>query len=172
MMETKGLLEWMDFSFTTLAQTQTTEKLPVMWKANNADPMLLIGILLGILVVVLSVVVGTLFYQRWKRYNEFIGELKTLDLNPEEEGTLASMVKRYQMDEPVNILFSPRLFDEMASHEILRVLGSSATTKTKQKFIDQVYAIRTRTYHSDWLESTERPAETERDTPLPFDPLP
>lgn len=161
---------WIPSSLTAVAQTK--DKLPVLWKANNVDSMFLLGILLGILTIVLVLVIGTIFYQRWKRYNEFIVEMKTLDLDPDEEGTLAAMVKRFQMDEPVNILFSPRLFDEMASHEIMRVLGSSASADAKQKFIDQVYTIRTRTYHPDWLPSQDQRIEDQEEkTPLPFDPL-
>ena len=126
-----------------------------LWENTGIDPVFVLKILGGIIVFVILLIVATLRYQRWKKYNDFVEEMKALDLDPDEEGTLAAMVKRIQMDEPVNILFSARLFDEMAASEIMRVLGSPAPAKVKEKFIEQVYNIRTRTYHPDWIHSLE-----------------
>ena len=59
------------------------------------------------------------------------------------------MVKRYQMKEPVKVLQSARVFDEMASDEIVRVLCSARSAASKESFIDTVYDIRNRTFHPD-----------------------
>lgn len=122
-----------------------------VFESSSIDSTVLVYSLIGIMFTILMIVFGTYRYKRWKKFKEFETEMKALDLEPEQEGTLAEMVKRYSMDEPVNILFSARLFDEMASSEIKRVLGSAASIKLKQEFIDKVYFIRTKTYHPDWL---------------------
>lgn len=133
--------------FTVISQLESADAL---YRGADGDPYFLIKIMCLLLLLIGGILVITFWYHRWKKYNNFIAEMKALDLNPEEEGTLAAMVKRHSMSEPVNILFSARLFDEMASDEILRVLGSPASAVSKQKFIDQVYNIRTRTYHPEW----------------------
>lgn len=117
-----------------------------MWRTTTVDPVTLIYILLGIAILVSAVIAFIYFYQNRMRYKVFENEMKSLDLDTESEGTLAAMVKRYAMDEPVQILFSPRLFDEMATSEIVRVLASPGSAKAKQNFIDTVYTIRTKTY--------------------------
>ncbi len=124
-----------------------------VFESSSVDSTVLVYSLIAIMITILLIVFGTYRYKRWKKFKEFETEMKALDLEPEQEGTLAEMVKRYSMDEPVNILFSARLFDEMASSEIKRVLGSAASIKLKQEFIDKVYFIRTKTYHPDWLAS-------------------
>ncbi len=127
-----------------------------VFKSSDVDPTFLVYILGGIVALILATIYCTYRYKKWKQFKEFEAEMKSLDLAPEDEGTLADMVKRYSMDEPVNILFSARLFDEMASSEIRRVLGSPASAKLKQDFIDKVYMIRTKTYHPDWLNAAAK----------------
>ena len=68
------------------------------------------------------------------------------------------MVKRYAMEEPVTILYSERLFDEMAADEIQRVIASPASAQAKEQFIDTIYKIRVRTYHPDWCKATGQEA--------------
>ncbi len=126
--------------------------LGVNFFANSpVDPQLLLWILVGIAVLVFSIVYGTYRYNRWRRFKEFENEMKSLDLNPEQEGTLASMVKRYQVGQPVQVLYSSKLFDDMAAAEMERILGSQGSAEAKERFIDTIYEIRMRTYHSDWL---------------------
>jgi len=115
---------------------------------------LFIKLLISLMGIVLLIMFLTYQYQRWRRYRDFVVEMKALDLDPGEEGTFAGMVKRYSMDEPVRILFSPRLFDEMATTEIFRVLGSAGSQEAKEEFINSVYDIRKRTYHPEWRENT------------------
>lgn len=134
---------------------QTDQVLPNIWQNVSAEPGTLLTILGTLMAIVLAIIVGSYKYQRWKKYKIFEAEMKALDLDPQAEGTFAWMVKRYAMDEPVNVLYSARLFDEMASSEIFRVLSSSASAKTKSHFIDTVYGIRTRTYHPEWMNSDD-----------------
>jgi hypothetical protein len=145
-------------AFSTIAQTDQFGEMK-FFVSSNVDPGFVLRIIGVLLFFIILIIVVTLHYQKWKRYNDFVSEMKTLDLDPESEGTLAAMVKRYQMDEPVNILFSARLFDEMATTEIMRVLGSPAPASAKQQFIDQVYNIRLRTYHPEWTPSTEESSD-------------
>jgi len=120
--------------------------------SSAINPEMLLQILVTVTVLILLITFLAYKYQRWKRYQEFLREMKALDLDPNAEGTLAGMVKRYSMDEPVKIFFSVRLFDDMASTEMWRVLGSAGSQKAKQEFIDTLYTIRDRTYHPDWKE--------------------
>ncbi|RJP23055.1 MAG: hypothetical protein C4527_20945 [Candidatus Omnitrophota bacterium] len=113
---------------------------------------------LFILLATFLLVIGSLIYlsycyNRYKKYMEFLEEMQTLDLNPEEEGAFAWMVKRYQMNEPVDILASLRAFDEMACQEIRRVLGSAGSIQSKSDFIDTVYQIRSRTYRPEQVKT-------------------
>jgi hypothetical protein len=157
--------EWFD-SFSPILSgfpVAIAQGLPVdVFKSSDVDPTFLVYILGGIVTLILVTIYGTYRYKKWKKFKEFESEMKSLDLAPEDEGTLADMVKRFSMDEPVNILFSARLFDEMASSEIKRVLGSPASAKLKQDFIDKVYMIRTKTYHPDWLNAGAKEEGIER----------
>ena len=64
---------------------------------------------------------------------------------------MASLVKRYQVGEPVQILYSAKLFDDLATAEMRRILASQGSAEAKEKFINSLYEIRTRTYHPDWV---------------------
>jgi hypothetical protein len=61
------------------------------------------------------------------------------------------MVRRYKVGEPVQVLYSPKLFDDIATAEMRRILGSQGSTQAKESFINTIYEIRTKTYHPDWL---------------------
>ncbi|MFB3789334.1 MAG: hypothetical protein ACE15F_23490 [bacterium] len=127
---------------------------PVMPKfltPTDIDPKVLLW-LLGTLTVTIAVIVYVTYrYNRWVKYKEFESEMKALDLDTGSEGALAEMVRRHNLNEPVNILFSASMFDEMAAEEIRRILGSTASAQQKQERIDTLYNIRTKTYHPDWL---------------------
>lgn len=138
-----------------LAQSQDG-KLPFnTWTPTETDPVTLLSVVGGIVTFIMLIVFGAYQFKKWKQFKTFEDEMRSLDLDPQQEGTFADMVKRYSMDEPVNILYSPRLFDEMASSEMLRVLGSQGSAKAKQQFIDTVYKIRVKTYNPDWEQVAE-----------------
>ncbi len=125
-----------------------------LWKNQSfADPVYVVYFLIGMMLTIIAIVYLAIKYKKWKKFKVFEEELKTLDLDPDTEGTMAGMVKRYAMDEPVQVLCSARLFDEMATSEMLRVLGSPASIKLKEEFIDTVYSIRKRTYHPEWINN-------------------
>ncbi|MFH1738101.1 MAG: hypothetical protein ABIH23_03775 [bacterium] len=129
----------------------------------NTD--VLLYILSGIALLVFTIVYGSYRYNRWRRFKEFEDEMKSLDLNPEQEGTLGDMVRRYQVGEPVQILYSPKLFDDMATAEMKRILGSQGSAEAKEKFINAIYNIRTKTYHPDWIgELAPREASSSADS--------
>jgi hypothetical protein len=137
----------------TFAQDNT---LPQLFKNREIDTAILINFLLIIGVISIVTSVGMVFYSRWKKFKEFETEMKTLDLEPEIEETLANMVKRYSKNEPVKVLFSSRTFDEIASNEIKRVLASPVSAEIKGEYIDRIYQIRTKTYNPDLLESNSQ----------------
>lgn len=129
---------------------------------TTIDPQTLLLFLGGLITIILLIVFAVYKFNKWKKYKVFEDEMRSLDLDPEQEGTFADMVRRYSMDEPVNIIYSPRLFDEMATQEMMRVLGSPGSSKAKREFIDTVYKIRVKTYNPDWdAKSAEAKAEVD-----------
>ena len=104
---------------------------------------------------------GSYLWQRYKKQLEFKMEMEALGLDPRQEGTLTSIVKRYRMQEPMSILLSEQLFDEMATREMIRILGSQASLETKDHYIRELYVIRERTYKRDLEEDS--PSGMEQD---------
>jgi hypothetical protein len=123
-------------------------------RPRTIDPTYVLIFLGGVALIVFILVLLTYYYQNRRRYLVLEDEVKSLDLDNESEMTLVGMVKRFTRNEPITILSSERLFDEMASREILRVLSSPASSRDKQRFIDVVYKIRKRTYHSKFGKET------------------
>ena len=131
---------------------------PVLWAQSNPLPVnffnpksydsttltICLAVLLGMILLVMIV---ALRYKRWRQFNMFLEEMRSLDLDPSSEGTFAWMVKRYRMNEPVKVLRSRQVFDEMATGEIFRVLCSAGTMQAKENFIDTIYDIRKRTFN-------------------------
>ncbi len=121
-----------------------------VFRIQNIDPTLILGILLGIAAVAGVCTYGSYLHQRYRRFKEFNEEMHSLGLDHEQEGTLASLVKRYRMDKPVEVLLSEKLFDEMATQEMVRILATQASMDVKEKYIRELYAIRERTYGKTW----------------------
>lgn len=132
-----------------------------LFKSRNIDPSLVIWPLIIILILLVTIIYSVHRYNQWKSYKEFEDEMKALDLEGEHEGTFVSIVKKYEMEEPVNVLYRPELFDEMATKEIVKVLGSAGSTKAKEHFIDVVYEIRRKTYQSSYYPSSRAEIEDE-----------
>ncbi len=137
-----------------LAQ-QENEIFGNIWRNVGADPTVIMFVLGTLIAIVLAIVIGAYKYQKWKKFKQFEDEMKALELDAESEGTFAWMVRRYAMDQPVDILVSPRLFDEMAASEIQNVLASNASVQSKSRFIDIVYDIRNKTYSPDLKNAKE-----------------
>ncbi|MDP8246495.1 MAG: hypothetical protein P9L94_20615 [Candidatus Hinthialibacter antarcticus] len=121
---------------------------PVVW-----GPYLYIAITVLILLVIISVIYY--FFKRFKKLEEFKNELQSLGLGEEGESTLVDMVKRYAMQEPLDILMSVKTFDQMAIQEIERILASAGSSKAKQKFINLIYEIRLKTYYAELIDANE-----------------
>ncbi|MGC9328289.1 MAG: hypothetical protein ACP5I1_11690 [Candidatus Hinthialibacter sp.] len=107
----------------------------------------------GLILSIFLFILGSIQFNRWKKYKEFEEEMKSLDLDPSQEKTLSSMAKRRSLSDPAHLLMSVRLFDELASEEMKRILRSPASAKFKQAYIDKIYRIRTKTYHPEWLDA-------------------
>lgn len=121
---------------------------PLEW-----GPYLYIAITLAILLICISIIYY--FFQRYKKIEEFKQELQSLGLGEEGESTLVDMVKRYAMQEPLDILMSVKTFDYMAIQEIERILASAGSSKAKQRFINLIYEIRLKTYYADLVDKSE-----------------
>ena len=122
----------------------------VLFKSSGIQSEVFVHIFFGITVIIGCVVFFLYRYQQFKRFREFKEELHTLDLGAEEENAFSQMVKQYAMKEPVKILFSLRLYDEMALKEMSRILGSAGSIQAKQQFVNLMYDIRKKTYYKDW----------------------
>ncbi len=118
----------------------------LFYNPKSYDPATLIYWLSGLTIFIFITFFAAYKYNRWKKYNNFLDEMKSLDLDPTSEGTFAWMVKRHQMNEPTEFIFSQQVFDEMAANEMRRVLCSPGAQSAKQNFIDTVYDIRNRTF--------------------------
>lgn len=104
-----------------------------------------IGIVLGIIFLAILIIYAI---RKKIHFQHFLRQMESLRLNEEERGTFAYMVKSYSPQKPVRVLHSPQVFDEMASHEMLRILAGDESQGTKEKFVDTVYKIRTVTHFS------------------------
>ncbi len=104
------------------------------------------------LILIISFIVYR--FRRFKLFQEFTQEMTLLEFDDDQESALTDIVKRYALSEPVSVLFSIKLFDELATKEISRVLGSPGSAIQKQKFINLVYDIRKKTYFHDLDNST------------------
>lgn len=123
-----------------------------LFRNQPIDPTVMIYALIGMAVIIGLIMYMTYRYQRYKKFVEFREEMATLELASDEETVLSDMVKRFSMQEPVQILLSKRVFDELAAQEINRILGSPGSVKAKEAFINLVYEIRKKTYQKDWSE--------------------
>lgn len=127
--------------------------------ANDLSPEVVLGVLVGAVIVLGLVMFAVYRYQRWKRFRNFVDEMQQLGLNPLQEGTFGDLVRRYKMNDPVQILYSLRMFDEMAAREMNRVLSSPGSMNAKDEFITTLYEIRERTYLSGNSDGPRRPGE-------------
>ncbi|HPA44416.1 MAG TPA: hypothetical protein PLZ55_03325 [bacterium] len=121
------------------------------FQSSQVNPDILLGIGIGLAVLIFLLVYGAYLYQRRRHYKVFEKEMKSLDLEPNQENTLTEMVRRYSMNEPVQVLVSERLFDDLATREMRRILSGIGTIEAKEQYIDTLYAIRTKTYHPRYL---------------------
>ncbi len=121
----------------------------IEWISTQGDPKLVFGVLGAIALLCTFIIVGTWYYQRWKKHRRFIEELNQLSLEEAEGNALINIVKRHAMSEPVEVLYSLRVFDELAEKEMNRILSLQGSQEIKQKYIDLLYTIRQKTYFPD-----------------------
>lgn len=119
------------------------------WITPRGDPTLILGTLAAIAVLVAVLTFASYHLRRWQKHRRFLEELDQMDLEENEGNALIDLVKRYAMDEPVEILYSLRRFDELARKEMARVLALPGSKESKQQYIDLLYSIRQKTYFSD-----------------------
>ncbi|HPA45017.1 MAG TPA: hypothetical protein PLG59_06270 [bacterium] len=131
----------------------------VTWMTPKGDPTLIFGILGGLAVLIVIIVFANYRYRRWKKHQRFVAELNQLALGDKEGNTLIDLVKRYAMDEPVEVLYSLRAFDALAEKEMCRILGLQGSQETKQQYIDLLYSIRQKTYFPDMTASLQEPVQ-------------
>ncbi|MBZ0258874.1 hypothetical protein K8I31_22620 [bacterium] len=118
---------------------------------------------IGCIVLIVAIIYIHKRYMRYIKEREFLEEMQTLEMEQTESDTLFSLVRRYALNEPVDILYSQRLFDELAVKEISRVLGSPLSKENKTKFVNLIYNIRQKTYNQSFtpemLVQSDQPKE-------------
>lgn len=120
---------------------------------TTIDPALALYALLLVASVISLLALVQYRYQRWKRFKALEDEMKAIGLDAEQENALSRVVLNYKMERPVDVVKSVRLFDELASEEMARVLGSPGSATAKRDYINTLYEIRTRTFHPDWMRN-------------------
>ena len=162
------MIEWFDsfiytiFYFPTLLVQEST-KLPfVPWIKPGDRHLTTTLIMLGVLTVIILIILAINYqYLRWKRYSEFVSEIKSLKLDSESEGTLSKVVKRFPLEDPKEVLGSCELYDEMAKEEMMRILANPGSIQMKTESIDTLYKIRGKAYQTNWTDSERKNEETE-----------
>lgn len=132
----------------------------IKWMTPTGDPQLIVTVLMTIAAIVVALVIGAHYYRRWRKHRRFTDELNQFALEEDEGSTLVGLVKRYATDEPVEILYSLRAFDELAEKEMKRILGVQGSQEAKQRYIELLYTIRQKTYFADLIEEANGTASS------------
>jgi hypothetical protein len=127
------------------------------WITPTGNPTVILAVMAGVAVLISLLVVASYHLRRWQRHRRFLQELNLFALEENEGSTLIDLVKRYATDEPVEVLYSLRMFDELAEKEMNRVLGLQGSRESKQQYIDLLYAIRQKTYFAEIGEEASEP---------------
>lgn len=135
--------------------------LGIKWITPKGDPTLILAALAGAAVLVALLLLASHYYRRWQRHRRFLQELNELALEESEGLALIGLVKRYAMDEPVQVLYSLRAFDQLAEKEMKRVLSVQGSREGKQQYIDMLYTIRQKTYFPELAEAAGESAPGE-----------
>lgn len=138
-----------------MMQTNIFESGPV-FKNTAISTEVFISVLVILAILTLVCTFGAHYYRKFKKIQEFKDELTQLELDQDQENAMVELIKRYAMNEPVEILMSVRLFDEMAAKEINRILASSGSSSAKQNFVNMVYDIRKKTFYPDMALASDQ----------------
>jgi hypothetical protein len=134
---------------------QPTESILEQMSSHWLEPTALFSIFGSIILLIVISSSCFYIYQRRKIYRQFIDQLKILGLDPKEEVTLKYMVKRYPYKKALQVLDSTRVFDDMASQEMIRIIRSEGSIESKEDFVDTVYKIRTNTHTSNFIKDIQ-----------------
>ncbi|MBI1386933.1 MAG: hypothetical protein GC154_00610 [bacterium] len=140
-------------------------ELQPMWKTQDVSGEAIVTVLLIAVCLIGLIIFVHRRYVRYKKERQFIDELETMEMGQTESDTLFNLVRRYALNEPVDILYSVRLFDELAVKEIERVLASPLSSDSKSKFVNLIYSIRQKTYFQELAQSVHDNNSSEDATP-------
>jgi len=97
-----------------------------VWNPSEVSPVFLV---LFLFTTGLAFVLFPYFLRQYRHYLQairFREEMDAMDLKREDSNILRELVQRYALNEPVKILYSLPLFDELAQKEMVRVLAIPA----------------------------------------------
>ncbi len=116
------------------------------FQSNSANLETIIFLVLGCTLFCVAVFFIYKKYMRFKKEQELQEEMELRDFESVESSTVNDLVKRYKMNEPINIMYSLKLFDELAQKEMSRVLSSPLSSQSKTQYVDLLYRIRQKMY--------------------------
>lgn len=121
-----------------------------LYRTTPIESIFLLQCLVGVTLIICLALYLSYRYKWFVKFKRLKEEMESLELNPVEENILNGMIKRYRLNEPVDLLMSLPLFDELAEKEMRRVLKTPGSSTAKQSYIELVYEIRQRTFFPDW----------------------
>lgn len=120
------------------------------------------GLLFVFIVIMVSIMLFLTFmfyrYRLMKLYEKFAKEMLHFNFNQDQALLLTSITKRNSVRDPLSVLFSLKLFDELASKEISKILSSQVSSIQKQQFINHIYEIRKKTFFQSLPPAVPIPA--------------
>ncbi len=117
-----------------------------VWNPSEVSPVFLLVILFS---TALAFILFPVFLRQYRHYLQtmrFREEMDAMDLRREDSNILWELVQRYALNEPVKILYSLPLFDELAQKEMVRVLSHPCSSHAKMHYIDHLYGLRQKMY--------------------------
>lgn len=116
---------------------------------SSSLPLTTMFIVLAVFLLI-GFLIAALYYlhERQKKEHDLQVEMKQLELHKDEKNALYEIVKRNAISEPIEVLYSLPLFDELAQKEIARVLSSPLSSESKSHYVNLLYEIRRKTYFS------------------------
>jgi len=126
-----------------------------LYRTSSLEPDIILQCLVGVIFIIGLALILNYKYKWFLKIRRLKEEMDYLELNPVEENVLTGMIRRYRLNEPVDLLLSLPLFDELAEKEMRRVLKTPGSSTAKQNYIELVYEIRQRTFFPDWSQHQE-----------------
>lgn len=117
-----------------------------LWNPSCTTPIAFF--LIAVLSVALLILLPSLIrqYNRFLRAQQFRKMIEPMALERKDTNILWELVQRYALNEPMLIVYSLPLFDDLVQKEMVRVLGHPCPSMAKMQYIDFLYGLRQKMY--------------------------